>query len=90
MPYFFPRKSIATAGCSTLGLSGLLDGDVNMYFYLLLGLSPVVMKGYHFRQVGRNNGNAGVLHEFSRVAGAYPPPNMWSKGGICEVTLARQ
>ena len=39
------------------------------------------MKGYDFGQVGGNDGHAGVIHKFSRVAGAYPP-NMWSKGGI--------
>ena len=47
---------------------------MEMSFYLLLGLSPVVMKGYDFDQVGGNDGHAGVLHKFSRVAGAYPPP----------------
>ena len=64
-----------------VGLFGLLDGDVEMAFYLLLGLSPVVMKGYDFRQVGVNDGHAGVLHEFSRFSRAYPP-NVWSKGEI--------
>ena len=76
MLYFFSKKSIATAGCSALGLFGLLDGDVEMSFYFLhaLELSLVVMKGYHFGQVGVNNGHAGVLfvHQFSRLAGAYP------------------
>ena len=28
MPYFFPKKSIATVGGSALGLFGLLDGDM--------------------------------------------------------------
>ena len=50
----FPKKTTATAGCSSLELFGLFDGDVEMYFYLLLGLSPVVMKRYHFGQVGGN------------------------------------
>ena len=80
VPFFFSRRNrsrlLATAGCSALGLFGLLDGDVEMSFYFLhaLELSLVVMKGYHFGQVGVNNGHAGVLfvHQFSRLAGAYP------------------
>ena len=73
MPYFFPKKSIATVGGSALGLFGLLDGDMEMSSYpLLLELSPLVMKGYHFGQVRGNDGHAGVLHKFSWVAGAYP------------------
>ena len=39
-------------------------------------------EGMPFQSSGGNDGHAGVLHKFSRVAGAYPPPNMWSKGGI--------
>ena len=50
MLYSFPKKPIATAGCSALVLFGLLDGDMEMYFYLLLGLSPVVIRRYHFGQ----------------------------------------
>ena len=75
--------SIATAGCSALGLFRPLDEDVEMSLYLLLGLSPMVMKGSDFGQVGGNDGHAGVLliHIFSRVSGAYPP-NMWSKEGM--------
>ena len=60
---------IATAGCPALGLFGLLDSDVGMSFYLLLGLPPVVMKGYDFSKVGGKDGHAGVLNKFSRVAG---------------------
>ena len=52
---------------------GVCDGHVDMSFYLLLGLPSVVMKVYHFGQVGGNDGLVGVLHKFSRVAGAYPP-----------------
>ena len=37
--------------------------------------------GYDFGQVGRIDGHAGVIHQYSRFAGAYPP-NMCSKGGI--------
>ena len=78
--YYFSKKTIATllatARCSALGRCGLLYGGVWMCLYLLLGLSPVVMKGYDFGQVGGNDGHAGVIHKFSRVAGAYPPPTM--------------
>ena len=38
------------------------------------------MYGYDF-------GHAGVVHTFSRFAGAYPP-NMWSNGGITKTPRA--
>ena len=70
MPYFFPKKSIATIIHSqllldvlALGLFRLLDGDAEMSSCLLLGLSPVVIKGYHLGQVGGNDGHAGVQKE---------------------------
>ena len=66
---------LATAGCSSLGLVGLLDVDMEVSLHLLLGLSSVVMKGYDFGQVGGSDGHAGVLHKFSRITGAYPPSN---------------
>ena len=34
---------LATAGCSSLGLVGLLDVDMEVSLHLLLGLSSVVM-----------------------------------------------
>ena len=60
-----------------------------MCLNLLLGLSSVVMKGYDFGQVGGNDGHAGLIHKFSRVAGAYPA-NLWSKGGILSTPPARR
>ena len=45
------------------------------------GAVTVVMKGYDFGQMGGNYGHAGVIHEFSRVAGERPYI-MWSKGEI--------
>ena len=68
MPIFFSElidRDIATATFSTLGLFGLLGGDVETNFDLLPGLPPVVMKGCHFGQVGGNHGHAGVLHTFT-------------------------
>ena len=59
-----------------LGLFGLLDGDAETCFYPLLGLSPVVVKGYDFGQVGVNYGHAEVLHAFSRLTGTYSPQNV--------------
>ena len=38
--------------------------------------------------MGGNDGHAGVIHKFSRFAGAYPP-NMWSKGGILKTLVRR-
>ena len=39
--------------------------DVEMSFHPLLGLSPVVMNGYDFGQVGEYIGHTGVLHKVS-------------------------
>ena len=61
---------------------GLLDGDVEMSFYLPLGLSPVVMKGCHFSQVGGMMVTRGYYTNLAELRGHTPPPNMWSKGGI--------
>ena len=66
----------------------LLDGDVSTSFYLPLGLSPGIMKGYHFGQVGGNDGNAGVLHKFSRVAGATPPQHVVKRGDLFDLWCA--
>ena len=49
-------------------------------FFLLLGLSPVTMKGCHFDQLGGNYGHAGVLHKSSRVARAYPRNHVVKRG----------
>ena len=43
---------------------------------------------YDFGQVGGNDGHAGVIHKFSRFAGAYPP-NMWSKRGSVRPLVRR-
>ena len=64
-----------------VGLFGLLDGDVEMAFYLLLGLSPVVMKGSDFGRLGGNDDHEGVLHKFGKSCGAYPPPTCGQNGG---------
>ena len=57
-------------------VGSMVSHDVQMSFmglYLLLGLSSVVMKRYHFGQVGENAGHAAVRHKFSKITGAYPP-----------------
>ena len=49
-------------GCSSvgpfgsLGLFGMLSREADMYSYLLLGLSEMVMKGCDFGQAGGNDG----------------------------------
>ena len=48
----------------------------------------MVMEGYDFGQVGEKDGHAGVIHKFSRFAGAYPP-NMWSKRGSVRPLVRR-
>ena len=75
------RTHSLRVGCSALGLFGLLVGDVEMFLYLLLGLSPVVMKGSDFGRLGGNDDHEGVLHKFGKSCGAYPPPTCGQNGG---------
>ena len=73
---------LATAGCSSLGLVGLLDVDMEVSLHLLLGLSSVVMKGYDFGQVGGNDGHAGLYYINSVELRGPTPPTCRQKGII--------
>ena len=76
---FFRNNRSRLLDVQPLGCSGwLLDGDV-MSFYLLLGSLPVVMKGYHFGQVGGKDGQ-GYCINLVELWG-HSPPRCGQKGG---------
>ena len=87
MPYFPPQKNdrdyiLATAECSTLlGPFGLLDREVGVYFRLLLGRSPVVMKGNDFGRGGEVFVTRGYYTNLVELRGRTIPPTCGQNGG---------
>ena len=73
--YYFPKKSIATTRkCRLFGPRAVRTVVVACSVFVpAFGAVINDHEGVRFRSSGGNDGHAGVIHKFSRVAGAYPP-----------------